>query len=633
MPDGANGEEHPVMSEPTDTTAVHLREQVADLQREATALALALAATDEGRPEGVEERLGASVIRPLGRVVPEARDAPAAPDAEVAASAAPADRLWELAKTATRLRASGDAPSEVVEATAALQDLACQPAPGVDAAVIEERLAELRELQAGVTAAIQVADDGPYLVTGGVEIHTWLGEPVPTRPQMALCRCGRSQLKPLCDGTHAAIGFSGEKDPKRVADRRDTYVGQQVTVLDNRGICQHSGFCSDRLNRVFHADSEPFVTPSGGRMDEIIRAVRDCPSGALSFAIDGREAREQVDQPREPGIEVSKDGPYRVTGGPALVDGHGNDVPRAAGASREHYALCRCGQSQNKPFCSGMHFYVEFRDPVPDPDREPTMFEWVGGLPALTRMTRLFYEKYVPDDPLLAPLFAEMSVDHPERVAKWLAEVFGGPSYYSDTFGGYNRMLGQHLGRSLTEAQRARWASLISQAAKEAGLPNDAEFQAAFHSYIEWGTRLAVENSQPESRPPLDMPMPHWDWDTAAGPPWGRASALAPPDEEDDEAPPLPGPGEPLSFAAHIKPLFRSQDRRSMRFAFDLWSNDDVRQHAEAILERIRDGSMPCDGAWPEERIAVLERWIASGCPNGGEEAESMTPDKPGGTS
>jgi CDGSH-type Zn-finger protein/truncated hemoglobin YjbI len=603
------------MSKPTDTP-VQVHELVVDLFQGAAALAQSLAADGGDRSRGVGQRLRASVIRPLSRIVTEPADASADSRADAVALAEPADHLWELAKAATRLRAGHEVPSELVEATAALQDLACQPAAlGGDPAAAATRLAELRELQTGVDPAIQVADDGPYLVTNVEALRTWLGEPVPSRPQMALCRCGRSQMKPLCDGTHAEVGFSGEKDPRRVADRRDTFVGQQVTVFDNRGICQHSGLCSDRLNTVFHSDSEPFVTPSGGRMDEIIRAVRDCPSGALSFAIDGREAREQVDQPREPGIDVTKDGPYRVTGGPPLVDGQRQDVLRAAGSSREHYALCRCGESQNKPFCSGMHYYVEFRDPVPDPDREPTVFEWVGGLPALTRMTRLFYEKLVPQDPLVAPLFAEMSADHPERVAKWLAEVFGGPSYYSDEFGGYNRMISQHVGKSLTETQRARWVSLISQAAREAGLPNDAEFQSVFHSYIEWGTRLAVENSQSESHPPPDMPMPHWEWDTAAGPPGSRVSALASPDEDDEEAPPLPDPDEPLSFAAHIKPLFRSKDRRSMRFAFDLWSYDDARQHAEAILDRIRSGSMPCDGAWPDERVAVLDRWTEAGCP------------------
>jgi truncated hemoglobin YjbI len=71
-----------------------------------------------------------------------------------------------------------------------------------------------------------------------------------------------------------------------------------------------------------------------------------------------------------------------------------------------------------------MHYYVEFRDPVADSSHDPTIFEWIGGLPALLRMTRLFYEKHVPQDPLLAPLFANMAADHPERVAAWLGEVF-----------------------------------------------------------------------------------------------------------------------------------------------------------------------------------------------------------------
>src|SRR6266849_2084097 len=148
-------------------------------------------------------------------------------------------------------------------------------------------------------------------------------------------------------------------------------------------------------------------------MDEIVRAARDCPSGALGYVIDSVEARTDVDYhgKREPAIEVTKDGPYRITSEIPLVDGYGDGEPRNEGASLEHYALCRRGHSRNKPFCSGMHWYVEFKDPVPDPDVQPTLFEWCGGRPALTRMTRLFYEKHVPQDPLLAPLFANMSAD------------------------------------------------------------------------------------------------------------------------------------------------------------------------------------------------------------------------------
>ncbi|GAC1390254.1 MAG: hypothetical protein NVS4B11_05900 [Ktedonobacteraceae bacterium] len=522
------------------------------------------------------------------------------------------ERLWQLATVATKLRLNPDIPTEFQEATAALQDLACQFAPSEGPHGVAAKVAELKQMQAELGCSIQASLNGPYLVTNADTLVTWLGERIPAQPQMALCRCGGSAIKPFCDGTHVRIGFTGQKDSKRVPNRRDTYVGQQVTVLDNRGLCAHSGFCTDRLASVFHAGQEPFVTPSGARMDEIIRAVRACPSGALSYAIDGVEARNQVDQERQPTIEVSKDGPYRLTGGIPLKDGQGSDEPRNAGASWEHYSLCRCGHSQNKPFCSGMHWYVNFHDPVADPDHEPTVFEWAGGLPALTRLTRLFYEKYVPQDPLIGPLFANMSPDHPERVAAWLGEVFGGPESYSKVFGGYSHMISQHVGKCLTEAQRARWVSLLCQSADEVALPADAEFRAAFVSYIEWGSRLAVENSQTDSHPPEHMPMPHWWWVCNATP-GARVSALIPQSEGEQEPVVLPTPDASVSFKTHIKPLFRSMDRQSMKFVFDLWSYQDVRNHADGILQRLQNGSMPCDGAWPHEKVETFQRWVESG--------------------
>jgi hypothetical protein len=76
-----------------------------------------------------------------------------------------------------------------------------------------------------------------------------------------------------------------------------------------------------------------------------------------------------------------------------------------------------------------------------------------------------------------------------------------------------------------------------------------------------------------------------------------------------------PTSGDPLRFEEHIKPLFRVQDRTSMTIAFDLWSHDDVSEHADAILNRLQEGTMPCDGAWPQERVETFERWIAAGKP------------------
>jgi truncated hemoglobin YjbI/CDGSH-type Zn-finger protein/uncharacterized Fe-S cluster protein YjdI len=410
------------------------------------------------------------------------------------------------------------------------------------------------------------------------------------------------------------VGFTDRKDPNRVPDRLDTYVGLQVTVEDNRGTCAHSGFCTDRLPTVFRREPDAFVAPSGGRMDEIVRAVQSCPSGALGLAVEERDVRVELDQEREQAIEISKDGPYRVTGGIPLLDPRGHHVVRNAGASLEHYSLCRCGHSQNKPFCSGMHWYVEFRDP-PRSD-EPTLFEWAGGFTALRRMTHIFYERHVPEEPLLAPLFADMAPDHPERVAAWLGETFGGPQRYTENYGGYDRMVSQHLGKDLGEEQRARWASLMIKSADEAGLPTDPEFRAAFVSYLEWGTRIAVENSTPGAKPPEHMPVPRWWWVCEATP-GSRVSALATEDDAGDDRQPveLPGADEVPTFTAHIKPLFRAKDRQSMRFAFDLWSHADVRQHADAILDRLGAGTMPCDGAWPPERIETFERWIAAGTP------------------
>jgi CDGSH-type Zn-finger protein/truncated hemoglobin YjbI len=570
--------------------------------------ALAGASDDDAHRAAVARlagRLTASVVRPLSSALGAVSDGAPIQGTEKELAAA----LHDLAGDATRLRVRVGGPPALLEATAALQDLACQLVADDDERLASRR-GEFASLQEPLAPSIQSAPDGPYLVTNVARLTDWLGVSLAPLPQAALCRCGASELKPWCDGSHSVIGFHAAKADDRVPDRLDNYKGQHLTVTDNRGICAHSGFCTDRAPTAFRVDTEPFVAPSGARADEIVRAARDCPSGALGYALGGRDPAGVADQDRDPAIEVSKDGPYRVTGGVELIDGTGDAEPRNAGASLEHFSLCRCGKSLNKPFCSGMHWYSDFRDPQP-PD-QPTLFEWAGGFPALLRLTRRFYETHVPEEPLLATLFGSMSPDHPERVAAWLGQIFGGPPAYSDRYGGYDRMISQHLDKGITRQQRALWVTLLSRSADDVGLPADAEFRAAFTAYLEWGSRIAVENSQPGVHPPPRMPVPRWWWVCDTNP-WSRAHATVEVEPQPEIT--LPGVDQVLSFATHVKPLFRQSDRDSMRFAFDLWSHDEVSTHADAILERLRAGTMPCDGAWPPERVNVFERWVTNGAP------------------
>jgi hemoglobin len=147
----------------------------------------------------------------------------------------------------------------------------------------------------------------------------------------------------------------------------------------------------------------------------------------------------------------------------------------------------------------------------------PTLFEWIGGMPALERLFEVFYAR-VPDDPVLAPVFAKMSPDHVAHVAAFVAEVLGGPKTYSQHHGGHSNMIRRHVGRALTEAQRVRWMQMLLQCADETGLPSDPEFRSALVAYLEWGTRLALINSQPGSDVSGEAPMPKWGWGEVKGP-------------------------------------------------------------------------------------------------------------------
>jgi CDGSH-type Zn-finger protein len=314
-------------------------------------------------------RLMASVLRPLGEALAKTPAGPEYPGKTAGPNFGFArnvhllvhkeaawiiflERLYDLSSRLTGLSEQTALPTEVPEAAAALESVAEHLTPFIPEKFARTIRGEADERNA--RTSIRPELNGPYVVRNLRKMTNSKGETLGVRPIVALCRCGGSNIKPYCDGTHVRIGFSSAKDPARVADRLDRYEGTGITVLDNRGTCCHFGNCTDHLPQVFHHEGDPFVTAGGASADEIETIVRQCPSGALGFI---RDEKKYEGEQREPEIYVAANASYYVRGGIELEGEAMN-----AGANREHYALCRCGHSKNKPFCDGTHWWIKFRD-------------------------------------------------------------------------------------------------------------------------------------------------------------------------------------------------------------------------------------------------------------------------------
>jgi hemoglobin len=144
---------------------------------------------------------------------------------------------------------------------------------------------------------------------------------------------------------------------------------------------------------------------------------------------------------------------------------------------------------------------------------KPTIYEWGGGQDAFEKLTEVFYAKVLKDD-LLGDLFQNMESGHSKYVAQFLSEVLGGPKVYTgESKKSHAHMISRHVGRKLDETQRKRWVQLVLESADEIGMPDDAEFRSVLVGYLEWGSRMAVNNSQVSENPiDNDTPMPKWGW-------------------------------------------------------------------------------------------------------------------------
>jgi hemoglobin len=148
-------------------------------------------------------------------------------------------------------------------------------------------------------------------------------------------------------------------------------------------------------------------------------------------------------------------------------------------------------------------------------EETPTIYEWAGGQPAFRAWLERFYD-LVEEDELLAPAFGGIvSRQHRDHVLDWWCEVMGGPPSYTEQRGGYEQMLAHHRDMAISAEQRLRFVTLLSVAADDVGLPADPEFRAALMGYSEWGTRLAVHNSQPGAEVVEHAPVPRWGWGVA----------------------------------------------------------------------------------------------------------------------
>jgi CDGSH-type Zn-finger protein len=218
---------------------------------------------------------------------------------------------------------------------------------------------------------IQIEPNGPYVVRGRVplartaQVETEYGEPIDWAPlepieledpeRYELCRCGRTDTPPFCDGSEneepAFDGTEVARHEPRSA-RALTFVGDGVVITDNRSLCTHAGYCGDRFGTVWTMLAD---TDDPAIRERVQRMVSLCPSGRIDWS--PSEDADPVEPPYEPSVAVIRDGPLWARGGVSIT-----------GADGEHYeirnrvTLCRCGHSHNKPFCDGSHVDFGFTE-------------------------------------------------------------------------------------------------------------------------------------------------------------------------------------------------------------------------------------------------------------------------------
>ncbi len=213
---------------------------------------------------------------------------------------------------------------------------------------------------------ITVSKNGPYIVTGEVPLitseicnddegycRTWREvKRYPVQEKYALCRCGHSKNKPFCDGTHAKISFDGtEAEDREPFDKAAEVIhGPALTLADNKHLCVHSRFCM-RAGGIWSLVEQ---SDNQDAKETAIEEACNCPSGRL--VITDNECGKAIEPELEKSIVVieyppgGEHGPLWVRGSIPIESSDGEPYE-----IRNRVTLCRCGRSENKPFCDGSH--------------------------------------------------------------------------------------------------------------------------------------------------------------------------------------------------------------------------------------------------------------------------------------
>jgi len=218
---------------------------------------------------------------------------------------------------------------------------------------------------------IKILPNGPYHITGGIPIREMIitpkghrnefveGQSLPQKEEYALCRCGQSKNAPFCDGQHTKVEFSGQETASKepYADRIEDVVKGKTMILLDDNRCAFARFCHREGGSVWELtmqDSNP------EKRAEALKAAHDCPAGRLvAINHDG----QVLEKASEPEIIIMQD-PEKGTSAGIFVKGP-IIVESADGTEyevRNRVALCRCGESGNKPFCDASHINAGYVD-------------------------------------------------------------------------------------------------------------------------------------------------------------------------------------------------------------------------------------------------------------------------------